>query len=60
MASRRAAGVPTVQSQARERAWLRRQMGYQRKRMEQAIALHEQRIAELEALLGRRYYPADD
>ncbi len=50
---------PTAKSQARERAWLRRQVGYLRVELLAIERIHDGRIAALEALLRTRYYPAD-
>ncbi len=43
----------------KERAWFRRQKGYLRDELHRDYSRLEKRIAELEALLGRRHYPAD-
>lgn len=45
---------PTAQSQARERAWLRRQMGYLRGDFNRAVDLLEKRMSQLEDLLRPR------
>lgn len=50
---------PTANSQARERAWLRRQMGYLRVEIRDLERRHDARLKDVEALLGKRHYPAD-
>lgn len=53
--------MPKISDAAqKERAWFRRQKGYLRQQVERDISRLEKRVAELEAALGRRYYPADD
>ncbi len=44
----------------RERAWFRRQKGYLRAEVARDVSRLEARIADLEAMLGRRHYPADE
>ncbi len=44
----------------KERAWFRRQKGYIRDAFIRDLSRLEKRVAELEALLGRRHYPADE